>query len=142
MGLIERDERTCDRCAQRTDDWESIDDAYICAACRAEIAEGEAEVEALREQLRGAVSAARVWLEFDNEVEPPHPDAPYEEHLAYERKKAEITEALAAAIGGRGAVDAMELARIELDTALGIGTLDKNARLCVERARAVLGGQS
>jgi hypothetical protein len=54
MSVIGRGERTCDRCAQRTADWATIDEAYICAECRAEIAAEEAEVEALREQLRGA----------------------------------------------------------------------------------------
>jgi hypothetical protein len=45
-----------------------------------------------------AVEALRAWLKFDNEVEPPHPDAPYEEHLAYERRKVAITEAAAAGV--------------------------------------------
>ena len=35
---------------------ETIDEAYICADCRAEIAAEEAEAESLRQQLRGAVS--------------------------------------------------------------------------------------
>jgi hypothetical protein len=66
VSVIERGERTCDRCAQRTDDWQMIDEAYICADCRAEIAADEAEVEALRQQLRGAVGAleaARPYVE-------------------------------------------------------------------------------
>lgn len=40
----------------------------------------------------------RAWLRFDNEVEPPKEDAPYDEHLAYERQKADITEAVAEAL--------------------------------------------
>lgn len=48
MNVLARDERTCDRCAQRTDDWQTIDEAYICAACRAEIAAEDAEVDRLR----------------------------------------------------------------------------------------------
>jgi anti-sigma factor RsiW len=58
-------ERTCDRCAQRTADWETIDECYICADCRAEIVADEAEVEALRQQLRGAVEALRTIALFE-----------------------------------------------------------------------------
>jgi hypothetical protein len=52
MAVIER---TCDRCARFAEDCTVIEDAYICGGCRAEIAAEEAEVEALRRQLRGAV---------------------------------------------------------------------------------------
>jgi hypothetical protein len=54
MAVIER---TCDRCARFAEDCTVIEDAYICGGCRAEIAAEEAEVEALRRQLRGAVEA-------------------------------------------------------------------------------------
>jgi hypothetical protein len=49
--------RTCDRCARFAEDCAVIEDAYICGECRAEIDAEEAEVEALRQQLRGAVEA-------------------------------------------------------------------------------------
>jgi hypothetical protein len=44
------------------------------------------------------VEAAEAWLKFDNEVEPPMANASYGEHLAYERQKAAITEAVAATL--------------------------------------------
>lgn len=50
-------ERTCDGCARFATDCVTMDDAYLCGDCRAEIAAEEAEVEALRQQLQGAVSA-------------------------------------------------------------------------------------
>lgn len=45
--------------------------------------------------------AVRAWLHFDNTDEPPGPDAPYDAILAYEQRKAEITEAVAAALPRR-----------------------------------------
>jgi hypothetical protein len=52
-------EHTCDRCARPSADWQVIDECYICADCRAETAADEAEVESLRQQLRGAVDLLR-----------------------------------------------------------------------------------
>jgi len=46
--------------------------------------------------------AVRAWLKFDNDVEPPKDDAPYEEHVAYETAKFEITERAALAAAGEG----------------------------------------
>lgn len=43
-------------------------------------------------------AAARAWLRFDNEVEPPATDAPYADHLAYQTAKSEITERVALAV--------------------------------------------
>jgi hypothetical protein len=71
----------------------------LVVAERADILAAWMRAAAEAEQLR---EAARAWLKFDNEVEPPGPDAPYADHLAYEQAKAEATEALAAAIEGGG----------------------------------------
>jgi hypothetical protein len=38
------------------------------------------------------------WLKFDGNVEPPADDAPYEDHVAYETAKADVTEAAAEAV--------------------------------------------
>lgn len=52
---------------------------------------GDAGADVLRE-------AVRLWLRFDNEVEPPKEAASWAEHVAYERAKADITEAVAEAL--------------------------------------------
>jgi hypothetical protein len=68
MAVIER---TCDRCARFAEDCTVIEDAYICGGCRAEIAAEEAEVEALRRQLRGAVDLLRDVANSAPEFEDP-----------------------------------------------------------------------
>lgn len=72
MSPIERGERTCDRCAQRTADWATIDEAYICAECRSEIAAEEAEVApcpncagAVDARATGSVTAAKLLDRID-----------------------------------------------------------------------------
>jgi hypothetical protein len=47
-------------------------------------------------------AAIRAWLKFDNDVEPPKDDAPYDEHVAYETAKFAITERAALAAAGEG----------------------------------------
>jgi hypothetical protein len=54
--------------------------------------------EVLRAQHDKLVEAARAWLKFDNEVEPPGDDHTYEQILAYEKQKLAVTEAVAAAL--------------------------------------------
>lgn len=56
MTLI--DERTCDRCARLTSTWKTIDDAYICDDCQAEIAAEQAQIETLHRQLAEAEDTA------------------------------------------------------------------------------------